>query len=164
MPSNDFLLSSLLYEFAQTIRAEVMCLRMTCLPDSPRLVYSFAPGRMTIISSSTKTEPIGDYVIECNGEVVATGGFLLHYNKPFADLYMEVREDCRGRGIGSFLVQEIKKQCYLAGRVPAARCDIRNTGSRATLIKAGLQVCGFMLMGEIRRGCAPERKQLSSVL
>jgi GNAT superfamily N-acetyltransferase len=98
-----------------------------------------------------RIEPVGDYVVELNGEVVATGGFSLHYNRPFADLYMEVREDRRGRGIGSFLVQELKKECYLAGRVPAARCDLRNAASRATLIKAGLRVCGFMLTGRVRR-------------
>jgi GNAT superfamily N-acetyltransferase len=84
------------------------------------------------------------------GEVVATGGFLLHYNKPLADLYMEVREDCRRRGLGSFLLQELKNECYIAGRVPAARCDIRNTASRATLINAGLRTCGFMSTGKIR--------------
>jgi GNAT superfamily N-acetyltransferase len=86
-----------------------------------------------------------------NGEVVATGGFLLLYNKPFADLYMEVREDCRRRGIASFLMQELKKECYLAGRVPAARCELRNVASRAALLKAGFCVCGFVLMGEIER-------------
>ena len=37
-------------------------------------------------------------VAALHGEVVGTGGFLLHYNPPFADLYMEVREDARRRG------------------------------------------------------------------
>ena len=48
------------------------------------------------------------------------------------DLYTEVREDCCGRGFGSFLLLELKKECYLAGRVPAARCDLRkqNRGPR----------------------------------
>lgn len=67
---------------------------------------------------------------------------------------MEVREDCRRRGIGSFLLQELelKKQCYFAGRVPAARCNIRNVASLAALIKAGLRVCGFMLTGKVETG------------
>jgi GNAT superfamily N-acetyltransferase len=56
-----------------------------------------------------KAEPVGDYVLELDNEIVATGGFLLHYNMPFADLYMEVREDHRKKGFGSFLIQEIKK-------------------------------------------------------
>ena len=64
---------------------------------------------------------------------------------------MEVREDFRGRGMGSFPLQEVKKACYLAGRVPAARCDIKNVASRSTLSKAGLRVSGFMLCGATDR-------------
>jgi GNAT superfamily N-acetyltransferase len=96
-----------------------------------------------------KLEPVGDFVVELGGEVVATGGFMLHYNMPFADLYMEVREDHRRRGLAGFLLQEVKKECYLAGRVPAARCDVRNPASRAALRKAGLCECGFMLTGTL---------------
>jgi RimJ/RimL family protein N-acetyltransferase len=94
-------------------------------------------------------EPVGDFVAVSDGGVVATGGFLLHYNPPFADLFMEVRADCFGRGIASFLLQALKRECYLAGRVPAARCDIRNVASRGALTKAGLRVCGFMLKGKV---------------
>jgi GNAT superfamily N-acetyltransferase len=94
-------------------------------------------------------EPQGDFVVERLGEVVATGGFLLHYNMPFADIYMEVREDSRRKGIGSFLVQEIKVQCYLAGRVPAARTGSNNIASKSTLLKAGLEVAGHMLLARV---------------
>jgi GNAT superfamily N-acetyltransferase len=80
---------------------------------------------------------------------VAAAGFLLHYNKPFADLWMEVREDHRRQGLGSFVLQEVKKECYLAGRVPAARCNMKNPGSRGTLIRAGMRVCGFVLIGNL---------------
>jgi GNAT superfamily N-acetyltransferase len=62
---------------------------------------------------------------------------------------MEVREDCRRRGIGSFLLQQVKRECYLAGRIPAARTSIRNFASRACLSRAGLRVSGFMLTGEV---------------
>jgi GNAT superfamily N-acetyltransferase len=95
------------------------------------------------------TEPQGNFVVERLGEVVATGGFLLHYNMPFADIYMEVREDSRRKGIGSFLVQEIKVQCYLAGRVPAARTGSNNVASKATLLKAGFEVAGHMLLARV---------------
>ena len=95
------------------------------------------------------TEPQGNFVIERSGEVVATGGFLLHYNMPFADIYMEVREDARRKGFGSFLVQEIKVQCYLAGRVPAARTGSNNIASKATLLKAGFEVAGHMLLARV---------------
>ena len=95
----------------------------------------------------------GDYVLILGGQIVATGGFLLHYNKPFADLYMEVEQNYRRKGAGSFLIQEIIKQSYVQGRVPAARCNISNIASRATLTKAGMRTCGFMLVGDVRNSC-----------
>ena len=52
-------------------------------------------------------------------------------------------------GYGSYILQEIKKACYHAGRVPAARCQITNKASKSTLIKAGMKICGFMLAGRI---------------
>ena len=89
--------------------------------------------------------------MEKNGEVIATGGFMLCYNMPFSDLYMEVKENFKKNGLGSFLIQELKKECYLSGRIPEARCSISNIASRSTMIKAGLQVAGFMLTGECKR-------------
>jgi GNAT superfamily N-acetyltransferase len=97
-----------------------------------------------------KSEPVGEFVLELNDEIVATGGFLLHYNFPFADLFMEVKEDNRRRGLGSLLLQELKKQCYLAERVPAARFDIKNRASKTALIKAHFKIAGFMLLGRVK--------------
>ncbi|HEV2380069.1 MAG TPA: GNAT family N-acetyltransferase [Terriglobia bacterium] len=149
--SNDLLLSPMLYEFCPSVSADVV------LFEDHAATEHIVPGAVVRRRRSDdkifehKAEPVGDYVVELDGAVAATGGFLLHYNPPFADLYMEVREDCRRRGIGSFLLQEVKKQCYLAGRVPAARCDIRNAASRGALLKAGLTVCGFMLLGKVAK-------------
>ena len=83
--------------------------------------------------------------------VVATGGALYHYNPPYGDLYMEVREDCRRRGFGSYLIQELKRVCYEGGKKPAARCNDSNTASRRTLQKAGLLPCGRILFGDAER-------------
>lgn len=94
-------------------------------------------------------EPVGDFVIDAGSEVVATGGFLLHYNPPFADIFMEVRPDARRRGYGSFLVNQIASECFLAGRVPAARTGIDNIASQATLLRAGMRECGRMLRASI---------------
>jgi GNAT superfamily N-acetyltransferase len=63
---------------------------------------------------------------------------------------MEVREDYRRKGFGSFLLQELKRECYLAGRVPAARCNINNAASKASLLKAGFKIAGFMVIAEIK--------------
>ena len=147
--SNDLPLSAMLYEFSISTKTDVVLFEdhsVSELSVPGAIVRRSRPSDQIFGHAS---EPVGDYVVEMKGEVVASGGFLLHYNPPFADLYMEVREDCRRRGIGSFLLQEVKRECYLAGRVPAARCDIRNAASRAALVKAGLKVCGFMLMGKV---------------
>jgi GNAT superfamily N-acetyltransferase len=94
-------------------------------------------------------EPVGDFVIDVGGSVVATGGFLLHYNPPFADLFMEVRPDARRRGYGSFLIQGLIAECYLAGRVPAARTGTDNVASQRTLLKGGLRECARVLRGTL---------------
>ncbi|MEW6323376.1 MAG: hypothetical protein AB1635_20080 [Acidobacteriota bacterium] len=39
--------------------------------------------------------------------------------------------------------------------MPAARCGIRNAASRASLRKAGMRECGFMLTGTL----APEASE-----
>jgi GNAT superfamily N-acetyltransferase len=106
---------------------------------------AFRPRRRSDRVFEHHAEPVGDFVVEARGEVVATGGFLLHYNPPFADLYMEVRSDARRRGYGSFLIQETITECYLAGRVPAARTSIDNVASQRTLARGGLRECGRML-------------------
>lgn len=147
--SNDLLLSSMLYEFSSSISADVVLFTDHAVTEHAVPGALFRRRRNNDQIFEHKAEPVGDYVVELRGEVVATGGFFVHYNKPFADLYMEVREDCRRRGIGSFLLQEVKKECYLAGRVPAARTSVQNIASRAALTKAGLRVCGFMLMGKV---------------
>jgi len=148
--SNDLLLMWLLFQFGQNINADTVLLEedFTSSLCIDNVIFRKRSDKDIIFEH--KAEPIGNYVLETNNEVVATGGFFLHYNMPFADLYMEVREDCRRKGFGSFLIQEIKKQCYLAGRVPAARTGLDNIASRATLIKAGFKVAGFMLSGTIK--------------
>lgn len=147
--SNDVGLSALLFEFAKEISADVVLFEDHAVTRHviPGAVVRRRQKRDRIFEHTT--EPLGDYVLALEDEIVATGGFLLHYNPPFADLYMEVREDCRRRGFASFLLQEVKRECYLAGRVPAARCDVRNTASRGALTRAGLRACGFMLTGVV---------------
>jgi RimJ/RimL family protein N-acetyltransferase len=150
--SNDRLLPALLYEFSRDIRAEVVLFddHVTTEHRIPGAVVRRRRDDDRIFEHAV--EPVGDYVVETDDEIVATAGFMLHYNMPFADLYMEVRQNRRRRGYGTLVLQEVKKACYLAGRVPAARCHIRNEASRATLMKAGMRVCGFMLMGTIEAG------------
>jgi GNAT superfamily N-acetyltransferase len=69
---------------------------------------------------------------------------------PYSDIYMEVAEPFRGRGLGSFLVQELKRVCHEGGHVPAARCSPANVASRWTLQQAGFVPCGHILTGSVR--------------
>lgn len=94
-------------------------------------------------------EPEQDWAIEIDGKKVANGGILYHYNRPYGDIYMEVVEPYRGRGIGAFLVQELKRICYQAGSIPCARCNPDNIASRQTLQKAGLVPCANILNGKL---------------
>ena len=89
-------------------------------------------------------------MIELDHLVVASGGVLTHYNPPYGDIYMEVDEAFRRRGIGSYLVQELKRVAYESGKLPAARCNSSNMISRKTLERAGFARCGEMQLGRLR--------------
>jgi len=88
-------------------------------------------------------------VVEKQGRVLGAGAWLTHYNPPYADLYMEVVESARGRGVGSYLVQELRRACSRASYKPAARCDPTNEASRRTLERGGLRPCGEILAGSL---------------
>lgn len=144
--SNDLLLSSMTYEFSSSIEPEAM------LFEDDIETHWQLPGITFLQRPIDDNNPqhFGGYTLEQNGEELASGGFLTNYNKPYADIYMEVKEGHRGKGYGSFMVQELKKVVYRMGRVPAARCNVTNAISKATLVKAGFRVCGARLKGRIR--------------
>jgi GNAT superfamily N-acetyltransferase len=148
--TNEPNLTSLLFQFGKDIQPGPILFEESLQTSLKAKGVLFRKRRDEDSLFEHKSEPPGDYVLEINREIVASGGFLLHYNLPFADLYMEVKEEFRRKGLGSYLVQETKTQCYLAGRVPAARCDIDNTASWATLLKSGFKIAGYMLMGHVR--------------
>jgi GNAT superfamily N-acetyltransferase len=87
------------------------------------------------------------WIVEADGVIAAAGGLLFHYNVPYGDIYMAVAEPLRRRGHGSYLVQELKRVGREMGKVPAARCNVSNPASRATLQKAGMMPCARMLTG-----------------
>jgi GNAT superfamily N-acetyltransferase len=97
-----------------------------------------------------KVEGVGEWLIEHEGNIIGTGGVALHYNPPYGDIYMEVDASYHRRGYGSYLVQELKRISYEMGRKPAARCNVSNVASRATLQKAGLLPCARILSGVLR--------------
>jgi GNAT superfamily N-acetyltransferase len=97
-------------------------------------------------------EPVGAWGVAYDGALVATGGLAHHYNPPFADVYMEVAPAVRRRGVGSWLVQELKRICREAGGVPAARCHVDNLASRRTLERAGMRPCARLVRGRLADG------------
>lgn len=94
-------------------------------------------------------EPVGDWLLELDGRIIATGGWFSHYNPPYVDLYMEVAEPHRRRGYGAFLVQELKRLAREAGKTPCARCAPANRASHATLEKAGFTPCSQIVAGPL---------------
>jgi hypothetical protein len=149
--TNDPVMPALLYAYAHQIKSPVILFSEGSMTRYSIPGVIFRPRQDGDILFEHHHEPEGDYVLEVEGKIVASGGFLLHYNMPFADIYMEVTEAFKRRGLGSYIVQQVKRECYLAGRVPAARCNMENVASSATLLKAGLAVAGYMLIGEVKR-------------
>ena len=148
--TNEPLLTSFAYLYGTDLSSDTILFRDKIATDLILEEGVFRPKAPNDKVFEHRAEPVGDFVVEWRAEIVATGGFLLHYNMPFADLYMEVREDCRQMGFGSLLVQEVKLQCYLSGRVPAARTGFSNLASRATLLRAGFEIAGHMLLAKLK--------------
>jgi GNAT superfamily N-acetyltransferase len=95
------------------------------------------------------TEPVGTHGLLLDGRVVATGGWLTHYNPPYADLYMEVDAAHRRRGFASAVLQAVKRAARDEGYVPAARCREENVASRRALETSGMVVCGRIVRGRL---------------
>jgi GNAT superfamily N-acetyltransferase len=118
------------------------------------------PANDTILRCVTAEEEIqqcqrqrqggGEWLLEFDGNTVAKGGILFHYNRPYGDIYMEVMEPHRRRGFGSFLVQELKRESYKRGAIPCARCSPTNISSRQTLQRAGFVPFAHILLGEMK--------------
>jgi GNAT superfamily N-acetyltransferase len=96
-------------------------------------------------------EVLTEWILEGKEGIVATGGYLTHYNPPYADIFMAVGDAGRRRGYGSYIVQELCRTVREAGKIPAARCDPEVTGSRRALERGGLVVCGHLAFGEVVR-------------
>lgn len=154
--SNDTLTTVMLHAFAENVASESILFH-------DKLATSLRPPGATFREPTASEAPdVPELhlkwcgVVEVEGKVAGSGGILFHYNRPYGDIYMEVAEPFRGRGLASFLVQELKRVCYEGGHVPAARCNPKNIASRRTLQRAGFVPCGHILTGSVR--IDPERE------
>jgi GNAT superfamily N-acetyltransferase len=137
--TNDSLLTVMLHAWTHDITSEKIVF------EDKLTTALRAPGAKL----RRRGEPDQDWALEVDGAIVATGGILYHYNRPYGDIYMEVVEPFRRRGFGSYLVQELKRTSYELGSVPCARCNPQNIASRKTLQKAGLVPCAHILTGRL---------------
>ncbi len=149
--SNDALLTVMLHTFARDVTSESILFhdKLTTALAPEGASFRRATGSDDLEISADQLSSHG--VVEVGGAIAAKGGILFHYNRPYGDIYMEVAEPFRRRGLGSFLVQELKRICYEQGNVPSARCNPKNIASRKTLQKAGFVPCGHILTGSVAR-------------
>jgi GNAT superfamily N-acetyltransferase len=152
--TNDPILPVMLHSFAENVRSESILFEDLF---EPRLVLEKVEFRATEAKDkellrSLDLDQSADWVLSRKGEIAGAGGVLYHYNRPYGDIYMEIAEPYRRRGLGAYLVQELKAVCRAGGSVPAARCNVANVASRRTLQKAGFVPCGNIVVGDL-----PER-------
>jgi len=149
--SNDPLLTNMLHTFAQDVMSESILFhdKLTTALAPAGALFRRATAADEIQIRADQLSSHG--VVEIDGAVAARGGILFHYNRPYGDIYMEVAEPFRRRGLGSYLVQELKRVCYEQGNIPSARCSTTNIASRKTLQKAGFVPCAHILVGSVSR-------------
>jgi GNAT superfamily N-acetyltransferase len=151
--TNDPLQLSMLYDCATNIKVEAILFedgftsRLTC----PTGVFRKSTEADRQNLTEGKLDDGAEWLVESGGIPVAAGGVLTHYNPPYGDIYMAVRESHRRQGFGSYLVQELKRAAYERGNRPAARCSPDNPASRFSMQKAGLLPCGRILSGRVKK-------------
>ena len=149
--SNAVLLTVMLHTFAHDVSSESILFH-------DKLTTSHSPGEAVFRRSRAEdAEQIvqhqldsgAKWLVSVGGNIAAAGDILFHYNRPYGDIFMKVAEPFRRRGIGTYLVQQLKRVCYEGGSIPAARCNPKNFASRGTLQKAGFSPCGHILNGMV---------------
>ncbi len=150
--SNDALLTVMLHTYGEAIASESIVFHdglTTALPSNGAVLRRIT-GEKDLRACQEERQGGGEWVLELDNETAGTGGVLFHYNLPYGDIYMDVEERFRQRGLGAYLVQELKRACYDLGAVPGARCNPANVASRRTLQRAGFVPFAHMLKGTLR--------------
>jgi len=151
--TNEPLVAVLALTYAQDIASEKIVFRdggTSALVVQGAVLKPVTP-EPEILASIEQRQGGGEWLLELEGNTVGKGGILFHYNRPYGDIYMEIKEPFRRRGLGSFLVQELKRECYRFGAIPAARCSPSNIASRRTLQRAGFVPAGHILIGRLSK-------------
>jgi len=147
----DSLLTAMLFTYGCDFVSESVVFRdefTTSLPGqgaTMKRVTSEKESRLCFEARRGNSE----WQIVLEEKVVGTGGLMFHYNHPYCDVYMEIAETHRGRGLGAYFVQKLKRIAYEMGGIPAARCNPTNVASRKTLQKAGFVPYAHIVDGKI---------------
>ena len=147
--SNDVLATVMLHAFAPQVTSESILFQdqlTTAFRPAGAVFREPLPGECPDVSASQLP---WHGVVEVEGRVAGRGGILFHYNRPYGDIYMDVEASFRRRGVGSYLVQELKRVAREGGHIPAARCNPANEASRRTLQRSGFVPCGHILTGAV---------------
>ena len=149
--TNDPFLSVMTYTFSQTVRADAILFEDQCETRLAQdaTIFRARDERDVEELLGLELDDTAGWVITQDGEIAGAGGVLYHYNPPYGDVYMKIAERFRGKGLGAFLVQELKRACRAAGKTPAARCNVNNVASRKTLQKAGFVPCGNLISADL---------------
>jgi GNAT superfamily N-acetyltransferase len=157
--SNDRTLSVLLHTFSKSVRTESILFE-------DAFQTSHVPVGAGFRAVTTEDIPFlrernldegASGLVEVDGEIAGAGGILYHYNPPYGDIYMKIAESYRRKGLGAFLVQELKAVCPAGGHIPAARCGVDNLASRRTLQNSGFVPCGNIISGDLPSLASLER-------
>src|ERR1051326_488150 len=137
--SNALVLPVMVHTYGRDIAAEAIVFAEGLTTNHPAngAVMEALTEEQAIRNAMRDRRGGGEWRLMVEGDEVARGGILFHYNEPFGDIYMEVDERYRRRGYGGYLVQELKRVGRELGSVPCARCNVDNVASRRTLQKAG---------------------------
>src|SRR5262245_9604551 len=88
--SNDLLMSVMLHTYAPDVQCEAIVFQdrlTTALPSNGATMRCLMPDDQ--IRHCMQAQGGGpEWRLELNGETVATGGILFHYNRPYGDIYM----------------------------------------------------------------------------
>jgi len=151
--TNAILLPIMLHTFAKSVQAEAILFEDRFETHLAPEGANFRPRKEEDVETlkAYELDDTAGWVVTLEDKVVGAGGVLYHYNRPYGDVYMKIAELFQGRGLGAFLVQELKRACREGGSIPGARCNVGNVASRRTLQKAGFVPCGNMVSGDLNR-------------
>ena len=92
--TNDVLLTLMLYDCASEITSDTVVFHdaLTTSLAVPGAIFREVTEADKERIFEHKVEPVGEWLLEVDGAIVATGGIATHYNPPYGDLFMEVDE------------------------------------------------------------------------